>query len=96
MKGEGAGSLEGSRHRAERFIMLDDLSSQVANMDLVRSSEMAGGHDPERTLVQGEIRELAANFFEEGLQSLPVRDVGSSIQAPNGFEVRGRALAAEA
>jgi hypothetical protein len=72
MKGEGAGSLEGSRHRAERLIMFDDLSSQVADMDLVRSSETAGGYDPERTLVQGEVRELAADLFEEGLQSLPV------------------------
>jgi hypothetical protein len=88
MKGEGAGALERRRHGTERLVVFDDLASQVADVDLIRSSEMAGGHDSERALVQGEVRELPADLFEEGFQGFPIGHVGAGIQAPDGFEVR--------
>jgi hypothetical protein len=56
---------------------------------------MAGGHDPERALVQGKVRELAADLFEERFQGFPVGHMSSGIQAPDGFEIPRRALTAE-
>ncbi len=64
-------------------------------MDLVGSSKMAGGHDSKQTLVQGEVRELAADLFEEGFQSSLIGHMGSGIQSPDGFDVACRALAPE-
>jgi hypothetical protein len=95
VKSEGASALERSRHGAERLKVLDDLSPQVADVDLVGKPEIAGGHDPERALVQGEIRELPADLLEEGSQGFPIGHVSAGIQAPEGLEVPCRALPTE-
>jgi hypothetical protein len=85
MKREGSCPLEQRRHGAERLIVLDDLSSQVADVDLIRSTELASGHNSERALLQGEIGKLPANLLDKSFQGRPIGSVGAGIQASDGL-----------